>query len=167
MVDASLYSFVCNPGPPNKISSSSEAYEADYVTPDGQLVIDDPKVRQKLIKAIEAYTAIYRKGCAPPDSTTWDSGLDNNRRFLDQAVVMTVNTTLSIPNALKSERPEDYYENTATVAWPLGPDGNSFPIYGDVYLAMVFKHGANVATKEFVRFLIAEGWLAHYLNFLR
>jgi len=80
-----LYSFVCNPGPPNKISSSSETYEADYVTPDGQLVIDDPKVRQKLIKAIEAYTAIYRKGCAPPDSTTWDSGLDNNRRFLDQA----------------------------------------------------------------------------------
>ena len=33
-------------------------------------------------------------------------------------------------------------------------------------LAVVFKDGANVATaKEFVRFLVAEGWLVHYLNF--
>ena len=31
---------------------------------------------------------------------------------------------------------------------------------------MVFKDGGNVATaKEFVRFLVAEGWLAHYLDF--
>ena len=31
---------------------------------------------------------------------------------------------------------------------------------------MVFKDGGHVATaKEFVRFLVAEGWLAHYLNF--
>ena len=32
--------------------------------------------------------------------------------------------------------------------------------------AVVFKDGSNVATaKEFVRFLVAEGWLMHYLNF--
>ena len=31
---------------------------------------------------------------------------------------------------------------------------------------MVFKDGRNVETaKEFVRFLVAEGWLAHYLDF--
>ena len=31
---------------------------------------------------------------------------------------------------------------------------------------MVFKDGRNVDTaKEFVRFLVAEGWLAHYLDF--
>ena len=31
---------------------------------------------------------------------------------------------------------------------------------------MVFSEGANVATaKEFVRFLVGEGWLGHYLNF--
>jgi hypothetical protein len=35
---------------------------------------------------------------------------------------MTVNDTLSIPNALKREHPKDYYENTATIEWPLGPD---------------------------------------------
>ena len=43
---------------------------------------------------------------------------------------MTVNQTLSIPNALKSERPHDYYENTATIDWPLGPSGEPFAILG-------------------------------------
>ena len=44
------------------------AYDADYVTRDGRLVIDDPEIRQRLVKAIDSYTAIYRKGCTPPDS---------------------------------------------------------------------------------------------------
>ena len=42
------------------------AYEAEYVTRDGRLVIDDPEVRRRLIKAVDSYTQIYRKGCAPP-----------------------------------------------------------------------------------------------------
>ena len=43
---------------------------------------------------------------------------------------MTPNATLSIPNALKRERPDDYYKNTATIEWPLGPHGEPFPIVG-------------------------------------
>jgi multiple sugar transport system substrate-binding protein len=42
------------------------AYDAHYVTPDGRLVIDDPKVRKGIVKAIDSYTAIYRKGCTRP-----------------------------------------------------------------------------------------------------
>ena len=44
-----------------------DAYEADYVTRDGRLVIDEPEVRDRLVKALDSYTAIYRKGCTPPD----------------------------------------------------------------------------------------------------
>ncbi len=143
-----------------------DAYEADYVTRDGRLVIDDPEVRRKLIEAVDGYTAIYRKGCTPPDAVTWAGGRENNKRFLDQTVVMTPNDTLSIPNALKRERPDDYYENIATLEWPLGPSGEPFPIRGYVLSAMVFKDGGNGAiAEEFVRFLVAEGWLAHYLDF--
>ena len=77
-----------------------------------------------------------------------------------------LNDTLSIPNALKRERPDDYYKNTATIEWPLGPDGEAFPIRGGFYGGVVFKDGRNVeAAKEFVRFLVAEGGLAHYLDF--
>jgi multiple sugar transport system substrate-binding protein len=78
---------------------------------------------------------------------------------------MTTNNTLSIPNALKRGRPEDYYENTATIEWPVGPSGETFPVEGDIFQAVVFKEGGNVVTaREFVRFLVAEGWLMHYLN---
>jgi multiple sugar transport system substrate-binding protein len=141
------------------------AYDADYVTRDGKLVIDDPEIRRRLVKAIDSYTAVYRKGCTPPDSVSWDDR-GNNRAFLAETVVMTTNNTLSIPNALKHERPEDYYENSATIEWPLGPDGKAFPIHGVFFAAVVFKDGGHVeAAKEFVRFLVAEGWLAHYLDF--
>ncbi|HSA82308.1 MAG TPA: ABC transporter substrate-binding protein [Geminicoccaceae bacterium] len=141
------------------------AYEADYVTQDGRLVIDDAEIRPKLIKAIASYTAIYHEGCTPPDSTSW-TNIDNNERFHAQTVVMTPNLTLSVPNALRRERPDDYYENVATIEWPLGPSGKSFPIVGLVFSAVAFKHGSNVAAAEdFVRFLVREGWLAHYLNF--
>jgi multiple sugar transport system substrate-binding protein len=141
------------------------AYDADYVTRDGKLVIDDPEIRRRLVEAIDTYTAVYRNGCTPPDSLTWDDR-GNNRAFLAETVVMTTNNTLSIPNALKHERSEDYYNNSATIEWPLGPDGEAFPIFGAFFAAVVFREGRNVETaKEFVRFLVTEGWLAHYLDF--
>jgi multiple sugar transport system substrate-binding protein len=78
---------------------------------------------------------------------------------------MTTNMSLSIPNALKVERP-DYYKNTATIEWPRGPDGQAFPIEGSFFLSVVFKDGGHLAAaKEFIRFLVAEGWLMHYLDF--
>jgi multiple sugar transport system substrate-binding protein len=141
------------------------ANQADYVTKDGRFVIDDPEIRPKLVKVIDSYTALYRKGCTPPDSVTWND-YGNNKAFLAQTVVMTTNNSLSIVNALKRERPEDYYENTATIEWPLGLHDEPFPIVGTVVSAVVLKDGSNVGTaKEFVRFLVAEGWLAHYLDF--
>jgi multiple sugar transport system substrate-binding protein len=142
------------------------ANEGQYVTRDGRLVIDDPEIRRKLVAAVDSYTAFYRKGCTPPDAVNWSTGDRNNKAFLAQTVVMTENETLSIPNALKTDRPDDYYKNSATIEWPLGPSGEPFPIEGSVSVAVVFKNGDHVATaKEFVRFLVAEGWLAHYLNF--
>jgi multiple sugar transport system substrate-binding protein len=140
------------------------AYEADYVTHDGRLVIDDPEIRQRLVKAIDGYMAVYRKGCTPPDAVTWDDG-GNNQAFLAQTVVMTTNLSLSIPNALKVKHPDDYYKNSATIKWPLGSSGGPLPIVGSVFSAVVFKDSDNVATaQEFVRFLVAEGWLIQYLN---
>ena len=67
----------------NGIWQFIDAYEADYVTRDGRLVIDDPEIRRRLIEAVDRYTAIYRKGCTPPDSVAWD-GYGNNAQFLAQ-----------------------------------------------------------------------------------
>jgi multiple sugar transport system substrate-binding protein len=142
-----------------------QAYNANYVARDGRLLIDSPEIRHRLIEALSSYTEVWRKGCTPPEALTWDNP-GNNKAFLAQRVVMTPNQTLSVPNALKPERPDDYYHNTATIAWPLGPGGNRFPIYGEVVAAVVFADADHVATaQDFVRFLVDEGWLAHYLDF--
>jgi multiple sugar transport system substrate-binding protein len=141
-----------------------EAYEANYVTREGKLVIDDPEIRRRLIRTMDSYTAIYRKGCTPPDAVGWGD-FGNNQAFLAQTVARTVNGTLSIPNALRAERPEDY-KNAATIAWPDGADGQPLLIEIGFYSAAAFKAGGHVPlAKEFVRFLVADGWLAHYLDF--
>jgi hypothetical protein len=96
---------------------------------------------------------------------TWD-GYGNNAQCLAQTIVMTPNQTLSIPNALRTARPDDYYQNVVTIDWPDGAYGQPLPIETSVSRAVAFKDGGHIATaKEFVSFLIGEGWLAHYLDF--
>ena len=90
-----------------------------------------PEIRAGMIKALEAYTLIWRKGCTPPDATNW-TNVDNNKAFLAQTVVMTANPTLSIPAALRTTRPDDYYKNAATIDWPDGANGQPLVIDGGV-----------------------------------
>ena len=141
------------------------AYGAPWLAPDRRLQVDDPLVRAGLIRALAAYTAIWRKGCTPPNSVN-RANPGNNEAFLAQSVVMTPNTSLSIPAALKHERPDDYLRNAATIDWPDAADGQPIVLIGGVQFAVVFKDGGHVATaREFVRFLAEEGWLAHWLTF--
>jgi multiple sugar transport system substrate-binding protein len=141
------------------------AYDAPSFTPDSRLQADDPAVRARIIEALTDYTDIWRKGCTPPDSTRWTSA-GNNEAFLAQRVVMTVNTTLSIPAALRTARPDDYDRNAVTIEWPNGANGGPLVIYGFISRAVVFKAGRNPALAgAFVRFLVEEGWLAHWLDF--
>jgi multiple sugar transport system substrate-binding protein len=144
-----------------------QAYQANYVSRDGKLIINDPEIRRRLIKTIDGYTAIYRRGCTPPNSIEWaTSENNNNEAFLAGEVVMTPNPSLSIPNALKRERPDDYYKNTATIEWPNGADGQPLAITAGFNAAAAFRAGGHdPLAKQFVRFLVEDGWLAHYLDF--
>jgi multiple sugar transport system substrate-binding protein len=63
-----------------------------------------------MVKALSDYTTIWRNGCTPPDSTSW-TNTSNNKAFLAQTIMMTANGSLSIPAALRTARPDDYYEN--------------------------------------------------------
>jgi len=141
------------------------AYEAPWLGLDRRPQVDDPAVRAGLVKALDDYTAIWRKGCTPPDSTRW-TNIDNNKAFIEQTVVMTPNPTLSIPGALRTTRADDYYRNAATIDWPEGANGQELVIEGLIVRAVVFKAGRNPAlAREFVRFLVQDGWLAHWLTF--
>ncbi|HSA82524.1 MAG TPA: ABC transporter substrate-binding protein [Geminicoccaceae bacterium] len=144
-----------------------QAYQANYVSREGELVIDDPEIRRRLIEAINSYAGIYLKGCTPPDSIDWTTiGNNNNKQFLTRRVVMLPNDTLSVPLAIKRERPEDYDKNTATVSWPDGADGQPLAIRTYFLSAVAFNARGHVPLlREWVRFLVGEGWLAHYLDF--
>jgi multiple sugar transport system substrate-binding protein len=126
----------------------------------------EPELRAKLIEALGSYTGLYRKGCVPPDATGWDNA-SNNKAFLEQRVVMTMNGTLSVPAALRTARPEDYTKNAVTLAWPSGAHDEPLAIRSQSSQITVIKAGGHVAAAmEFVRFLIGEGWLAHWLDFV-
>jgi multiple sugar transport system substrate-binding protein len=141
------------------------AYESPWMGPDRRPQIDDTTVRAGLVKAVDGYTALWRKGCTPPDSTSW-TNIDNNKALLSQTVVMTPNPTLSIPGALRATRADDYYQNAATIDWPEGANGQELVIEGLIVRAVVFKAGRNpTLAREFVRFLVQDGWLAHWLTF--
>jgi multiple sugar transport system substrate-binding protein len=141
------------------------ARDTPWLDLDRRPQFDRPEIRAGIIEALDAYTLIWRKGCTPPASANW-AAIDNNKAFLDQTVVMTPNTTLSIPSALKQARPDDYYHNAATIDWPNGRDGQPMVIDGFLYRAVVFKAGRNPELAvRFVRFLAEEGWLAHWLTF--
>jgi multiple sugar transport system substrate-binding protein len=121
------------------------AYDSAWLSRDRRPQFDRPEIRAGIITALSAYTELWRKGCTPPDSVKWtDTG--NNKAFLAQTVVMTLNTTLSIPGALRRERPEDYYRNAATVDWPNDIKGQPLVIDDGHSGAVVFKDGATWRT---------------------
>jgi multiple sugar transport system substrate-binding protein len=140
------------------------AHGTPWLDLDRRPQVDRPEIRAGIIEALKAYTSIWRKGCTPPASVNW-AAIDNNKAFLEQTVVMTANTTLSIPGALKGARPDDYYRNTATIDWPNGLNGEPMIIDGFLYRAVVFKAGRNPdLVGRLVRLLAEEGWLAHWLT---
>ena len=141
-----------------------DAYGVAYLSPDGKPLLDDPAVREKVVQILTDYTAIWGKGCTPPSSAKW-TNIDNNKNFHDQNVVMTINSTLSISNALQAKRPDDYYQNSVTIAWPNGPDGKPSPIETGFIRVVAFKAAKNVeAAKDFLRYLLSEGRLGAYFE---
>jgi multiple sugar transport system substrate-binding protein len=141
-------------------------YQSPWLSQERRVQVDDSRVRAGMVQALDDYTAIWRKGCTPPALVDWKN-TDNNHAFLAQTVVMTPNFSLSIPAALKRERPDDYERNAATIDWPQATGGEPLVIVGRVYRAVAFKIGRDLAlSRAFVRFLAEEGWLAHWLTFM-
>jgi multiple sugar transport system substrate-binding protein len=140
------------------------AHTRDWPPPAGWNLVEAPAIRDTLVQVLERYTAIYTEGCTPPEAADW-TPRGNNEAFLEQRVVMTTNLTLSITNSLR-QRPEDYYDNAVTIEWPRNTFGGPLVITGGANRAVVFRDGGNTAAaKEFVRFLVEDGWLAHWLDF--
>src|SRR6201985_2732894 len=144
-----------------------DAYHVKLVDDSGKLLVDDPKVRDGLIKAMKDYTDTYIKGCTPPSSTTWKDP-DNNVAFHNKTIVMTHNFTISISAkwlddannaALTPEQraagKKAYEEDIITASFPNRPDGQPIKYRSDVKTGVIFTAAKNKAkTKHFVAFLL-------------
>jgi multiple sugar transport system substrate-binding protein len=154
-----------------------DAYNVKLVDDDGKLLVDDPKVRENLIKAMKDYTDTYIKGCTPPSSTTWKDP-DNNVAFHNKTIVMTHNFTISIAAkwlddannaALTPEQraagKKAYEEDIITASFPHKPDGDVIKYRSDVKTGLIFTAAKNKAEgKEFIKFLLEEENVRPYIE---
>jgi multiple sugar transport system substrate-binding protein len=154
-----------------------DAYNVKLVDDEGKLLVDDPKVRANLVKALKDYTDTYIKGCTPPSSTTWKDP-DNNVAFHNKTIVMTHNFTISIAAkwlddsnnaALTPEQralgKKNYDETIITASFPNKPDGTPIKYRSDVKTGLMFTVAKNKAEgKEFIKFLLQEENLRPYIE---
>ncbi|MEH1965952.1 hypothetical protein [Nostoc sp.] len=52
-------------------------YDVQILDFKGKLLIDDPKVRQKIVQTLDWYAKFYQQGYVPPDAINWLNP-DNN-----------------------------------------------------------------------------------------
>jgi multiple sugar transport system substrate-binding protein len=154
-----------------------DAYNIHLVDDDGKLLVDDPKVRDALIKAMKDYTDVYVKGCTPPSSTTWKDP-DNNVAFHNRTIVMTHNFTISIaakwfedstnPALTPEQRAagkKAYEETIITASFPKKPDGGTIKYRSDVKTGLIFTAAKHKKEgKDFIAFLLQEENVRPYIE---
>jgi multiple sugar transport system substrate-binding protein len=130
------------------------AFGAEILDQDGNLQIDDPEVRARVIQAVDSFVKPTQTGCVPPDAVNW-GGADDNVSFLNRKNLVAFNPTLSIPASQLKDSPDNYYENMGTRPWPAGPDGKPTPAMVSVKQVLIFEDSPNKANAlEFMALLL-------------
>jgi multiple sugar transport system substrate-binding protein len=154
-----------------------DAYNVKLVDDDGKLLVDDPKVREGLIKAVTSYVMPAQKGCAPPSATSWKDP-DNNVAFHNRSIVLTHNATISIAGKWlddsnnetlsadqRAQAKKNYEELIATAGFPDKPDGSKMVYRAAIKVGVVFANAKNKAlAKQFVTFLLQDENLTPYVE---
>lgn len=140
-----------------------DAYDVELFDGEGNFQGDDPTVRSRLIEVLDWTAGFYANDYVPDDAVTWlDS--DNNVQFLNQAVLMTPNPSLSIP-ASQREDEALYREKIVTRPFPDEPDGEPMRYLVTIKQAVIFSEARNPeAAKEFLRYLIEPERLNTYVK---
>jgi multiple sugar transport system substrate-binding protein len=140
-----------------------DAYDVELFDDQGRFRGDDPSVRARLIEVMDWTTQFYADGYVPDDAVTWlDS--DNNVQFLNQAMLMTPNPSLSIP-ASQREDETLYTQHIATRVFPDEPDGEPMQYLVTIKQAVIFAEASNPeAAKAFLSYLIEPERLNNYVK---
>jgi multiple sugar transport system substrate-binding protein len=124
----------------------------DIVTPDGRAHLDDPKVKEAVIKSLIYITTSYKEGYVPPGALSW-SDADDNNAFHSKQILMNLDGTISTEVAMFHEK--DKYNDVITLG--LGNDNAGRPMRATLGVpgAFIAKSAKNVAVaKDFLKYAI-------------
>ena len=140
-----------------------EAYNVTIVDSEGNLLIDDPKVRQGIINVLDWYSKFYLQGYTPKDAVDWNNAA-NNHQFLNRQILTTTNATLSIPAALRNDN--DVYRNKlGIVELPNKPNGEPMNHIFLVEQAVIFNNSANPElAKDFLSYIMQSEVINTFLK---
>jgi multiple sugar transport system substrate-binding protein len=140
-----------------------DAYDVQLLDEAGKLRLDNPQVRQGIIKALNWYTQFYKNGYVPQDADNWTNG-SNNTEFLNQNVIITINPSLSIPGSQREDE-DIYYNQMATLTFPQEPDGESLKQIVSIKQVVLFESSPNKEiAKDFLSYLVQPDNLNAYLE---
>jgi multiple sugar transport system substrate-binding protein len=129
------------------------AYDGQgIVTKDGKLHLDDPQVREAVVKALTYPTTAYKEGYVPPGAINWNDADDNNA-FHAKQIVMDLDGTISTEVAIIKNRQD--YDAIVTAGLPLSNDGKPVPSLATNACGLIPKAAKNIeVAKDFLRFFI-------------
>jgi multiple sugar transport system substrate-binding protein len=122
------------------------------VSKDGALHLDDPQVREAVIKALTYPTTAYKDGFVPPGAINWNDADDNNA-FHAKQIVMDLDGTISTEVAIYNKQQD--YNDIVTMGLPLSNDGKPVPSLTTNACGLIPQGAKNVAVaKDFLRYFI-------------
>ena len=139
--------------PNNVMNYFMSAYGgSNIVDKNGKLNVDDPQVKEAIIKAIEFPARAYKEGFVPPSAINWNDADDNNA-FHSKTIVMDLDGSISTEVAIIKKK--DEYDDIITMGLPLSNDGKPIPSVVTNTGGMIPKGAKNVeVAKDFLKFLI-------------
>ncbi|MEM9771947.1 MAG: extracellular solute-binding protein, partial [Cyanobacteria bacterium P01_D01_bin.73] len=145
----------------NNFEQFLEAYNVEILSEDGDLQLDQPKVREGLTAALKDYSQFYLGGYVPPDAVNWDN-TGNNVSLLSRKSLLTVNHTLSAPGSQRQDE-EVYYKQLATTPWPSKPDGKPMRHTIELKQVVIFSQSQQQeVAKDFLSYLAQPDNLQAY-----
>jgi multiple sugar transport system substrate-binding protein len=132
------------------------------VTPDGRPHLDDPQVKEAVVKSLAYITTAYKEGYVPPGALSW-SDADDNNAFHARQFVMDLDGTISTEVALFHKKEE--YDDVITMGLPHDNQGKEMPAQLGVGGAFIPKGAKNVeVAKDFLKYVIQPQVMNDYLK---
>jgi multiple sugar transport system substrate-binding protein len=132
------------------------------VTPDGVAHLDDPQVKEAVVKALTYITTAYKEGYVPPGALSWNDADDNNA-FHAKQFVMSLDGTISIELALFDKK--EQYDDIVTLGLPHDNVGRPIASQLGVGGAFIPKGARNEeVAKDFLKYMIQPKVVNEYLK---